>query len=168
MAVKTNSELAAFFETGDQPSETEFGHLIDTIQPSHVLLGDEDTTFTVAANAFRLNIQPNISAARTITLPTPVLDTWFHIVSLPLAADGHTLTIKGTDETHFFYGGVMNHDMDQTSQTTAAVFGDGSADDVFTLPTSSGMDLWLHAKSTTVWYIWGWTASTTTSTISDA
>ena len=53
-------------------------------------------------------------------------------------------------------------------ETTAAVFGDGSADDVFTLPTSSGMDLWLHAKSTTVWYIWGWTASTTTSTISDA
>ena len=102
MSVKTNSELAAFFETGDQPSETEFGHLIDTIQPPHVLLGDEDTTFTVAANAFRLCIQPNISAARQITLPTPVLDTWFHIVYLPLAADGHTLTIKGTDETHFF------------------------------------------------------------------
>ena len=33
MSVKSNSELAAFFNTGDQPSETEFGHLIDTILP---------------------------------------------------------------------------------------------------------------------------------------
>ena len=168
MAVKTNAQLAAFFETGDQPSEAEFGHLIDTVQPPHVLLLDGDKVLTVEDHAYRLLIMPNISGARTLTLPTPVLDTWFHIVSLPLVADGHTLTIKGTDNTHFFYGGVMNHDMNQTAQTTALVPGDGTDDDVFTLPTSSGMDLWLHAKSTTVWYIWGWTASTTTSAIANS
>ena len=110
MAVKTNSQLAAFFNTGDQPSEAEFGHLIDTIQPAHVTLGDESKALTVADHAYRLLIMPNISGARTLTLPTPVLDTWFHIVSLPLATDGHTLTIKGTDETHFLHGGVVNYE----------------------------------------------------------
>jgi len=165
MSVKTNSQLAAFFETGDQPSQTEFGHLVDTIQPAHVTLLDESKTLTVADHAYRLLIMPNISAARTLTLPTPVLDTWFHIVSLPLVADSHTLTIKGTDDTHFLQGGVVNHDV---GASPAMVFGDGSAEDVFTLPTGEGMDLWLHAKSTTVWYIWGWTSSATTSDISNA
>jgi hypothetical protein len=40
MGVKVNSDLAAFFETGDQPSQTEFGHLIDSMLPTPVLLDD--------------------------------------------------------------------------------------------------------------------------------
>ena len=112
MPVKTNSQLAAFFNTGDQPSEAEFGHLIDTIQPPHVTLGDESKTLTVADHAYRLLIMPNISGARTLTLPTPILDTWFHIVSLPLVTDGNTLTIKGTDESHFLHGSVVNYELD--------------------------------------------------------
>ena len=75
MAVKTNAELAAFFQTGDQPSETEFGHLIDTIQPAHVLLTDADTSITTADHAFRTLIVPNISDNRTYTLPTPAVRT---------------------------------------------------------------------------------------------
>tara|TARA_R110002167_G_scaffold126801_9_gene307885 strand:+ start:152 stop:676 length:525 start_codon:yes stop_codon:yes gene_type:complete len=174
MPVKTNSQLAAFFNTGDQPSEAEFGHLIDTIQPPHVTLGDESKTLTVADHAYRLLIMPNISGARTLTLPTPILDTWFHIVSLPLATDGNTLTIKGTDESHFLHGSVVNYELDIDDNTTegrpgaTVVHGDGAADDVFTLPTGAFMDLWLHAKSSNVWYIWGHTASSATSTLTDA
>ena len=59
MAVKTNAQLAAFFETGDQPSQAEFGHLIDTIVPTPVLLTDADTTLTEAANGMRMNILPD-------------------------------------------------------------------------------------------------------------
>ena len=165
MAVKTNSELAAFFETGDQPSETEFGHLIDTIQPSSVLLADDDVNFTVADNAFRLNIMPNISANRTITLPTPVLDVWFHIVYLPLAADTDNLTIEGTT-AHSFYGGVIHSDTNLASAgDTDVVFGDGSADDAIVLAAGKHLDIWLHGKSTTVWYVWGVSAGDTVITI---
>jgi len=175
MAVKTNSQLAAFFNTGDQPSEAEFGHLIDTIQPPHVTLGDESKVLTEADHAYRLLIMPNISGARQLTLPTPVLDMWFHIVYLPLATDGHTLTIKGTDETHYLEGGVVNYELDVLDNTTTGragatvVHGDGNGgDDVFTLPTGAFADIWLHAKNTTDWYIWGHTASSATSTITDA
>ena len=72
MAQKLNSELAAFFETGDQPSETEFGHLIDTILPSPVVLTDSATvTLTKAANQGTINVVPDLSQASTYSIPTP-------------------------------------------------------------------------------------------------
>ena len=51
MAVKLNSELAAFFETGDQPSETEFGHLIDSIL--HSSSDEIDTDFSGSGSGSR-------------------------------------------------------------------------------------------------------------------
>ena len=40
MAVKTNAELDAYFNTGDQPSESNFQDLIDTIQPKSETLAE--------------------------------------------------------------------------------------------------------------------------------
>ena len=44
MAVKLNSELDAYFNTGDQPSESNFQDLIDTILPTPTLLPDAAST----------------------------------------------------------------------------------------------------------------------------
>ena len=164
MAVKTNAQLAAFFNTGDQPSETEFGHLIDTIQPPSVTLGDENKTLNAADHAFRTLIMPNISGARTITLPTPVLDVWYHIIHLPLVQDGHDLIFRAADETNFFEGSIINHNI---GGATTAQFGDGSTFDLITLPTSSHLDLWLYGKSSTIYYMWGHSVSDTTIAVTD-
>jgi len=174
MAVKTNSELAAFFNTGDQPSETEFGHLIDTIQPPHITLGDENKSLTVADHAFRPLIMPNIAGARTLTLPTAEADVWFHIIHNPMVAEagGHNLNIKSTDNTNWFSGTILSVDSD--NNTTAAVFANVSAtpasgdDDVISLITSSGCDIWIWGKSATVWYVWGWATSVTQITATNA
>ena len=53
MAIKLNADLDAYFNTGDQPSESNFQDLIDTIQPPLVELSDADTSLTVADHAFR-------------------------------------------------------------------------------------------------------------------
>ena len=44
MATKTESQLKAFFETGDKPSSTEFGHVMD----SHLNLTDGGTIQSAA------------------------------------------------------------------------------------------------------------------------
>ena len=177
MAVKTNAQLAAYFNTGDQPSESNFGDLIDTVQPSHVLLGDEDVSLTAATHGFRTLIMPALgSADRTITLPTSFSadSVWFHIIYFGEldAADDYDLLIKtGTQNTHFFHGCVMHHDTDADSSGAALnvpVFGDGDSNDVFNLQLGAYANVWIHAKSTTAWYIWGNTAGATTLTIGDS
>ena len=175
MAVKTNAELAAFFETGDQPSEAEFGHLIDTIQPKHEVLTDADATLTVASHAFRTTILPNISTTRTITLPAPTADSnsvypWFHFVYLPLVADSGTWTIQtASDNNQFFEGGVIWSDTNSDAAgDTDIVFGNGSADDHFSIVNAKHADFWLLGKSSTVWYIWGSVVGDTAPTISNA
>ena len=88
MAVKTNAQLAAFFETGDQPSQAEFGHLIDTIVPTSVLLTDADTTLTETANGMRMNILPDLGANRTFSIPTPsAAGVWYRFIYGGAAAD---------------------------------------------------------------------------------
>lgn len=172
MAVKTNAELAAFFQTGDQPSETEFGHLIDTIQPAHVLLTDADTSITTADHAFRTLIIPNISDNRTYTLPTPAVDTWFHFVYLPLVADSHTLTVATlTNGSHFYEGGIVHTDTNLgvgSVPDSDMVFGNGTNHDKFKILSAKGADFWIWGKSSTVWYIWGTSIGDTPSTIDNS
>ena len=101
--------------------------------------------------------------------PTPAAGMHLRLVGAgALAADGHDITIKGTDNTHFFHGAIAHHDTNQTGQTTAIVWGDGAADDVIKLDTPEAFDINLLGKSTTVWYVWGWSAGVTPITISNA
>ena len=175
MAVKTNAQLAAFFETGDQPSQVEFGHLIDTIQPASVTLADTATiALTAATHGYRTVFVPNIGQTTTITLPVPVLDTWFHLVYLPGASDGNTLRIYTDSSSNtFFHGAVIHADtniVDSGSTGAAAVIavhGEGSADDDINLASGDHLDIWFHAISTTVWKIWGVSAGDTPITITN-
>ena len=159
MPVKTNAQLAAFFNTGDQPSETEFGHLIDTIQPAHVTMADANVSLTVADHAYRLLIWPDMDGGKTITMPTPAADVWFHIVhGIHAAADGVTLTIDAEDKS--FLGQIQSFDTDATSGVSITPVFATTADDGITIPTSAGFDLWFHGKDTASWYVWGWALTT--------
>ena len=177
MAVKSNSELAAFFQTGDQPSQTEFGHLIDTIQPSIVYLSDANDSLTAAEHGFRTCIMPDIEGSnKTLTLPTSFSadSVWFHLLYFGdlSDADSHNWIIEtGTANTHFFHGAIFHHDTDADSSGGALnviAHGNGSSNDVISLTTGYCADIWIHARSTTVWNVWGHSAGATPITIADS
>jgi len=135
-----------------------------------VLQTDAAETLTVAANAGRTTIIPNVSADRIYTLPQVAAGLHIHLVGFgALAADGHDVSIiTDTANTEFFHGAVTHHDTDQSGQTTSVVWGNGSSNDTIKLDLVEGFDLHFLGKSATVWYVWGWTAGATVVTIADS
>ena len=165
MPVKTNAELDAYFNTGDQPSESNFQDLIDTIQPAAVTLTETTGTkaLTIADHAFRTVIVPDLTGALTLTLPTSwtAEHDWFHILYFgDLGADDtHNLLIHtGTQNSQFFHGGIIHTDTNQGTQTTTVEQCNGSTNDILELTTGEHAEFWIQAKSSTVWYIWGHSA----------
>ena len=183
MAVKSNSELAAFFETGDQPSEAEFGHLVDTILPPAVTLADTTGTvaLTAATHAYR-NLYIGATATSggltgdlKLTLPsTIVTDEWYHIIFFGEldAADTHDLKIEtGTLNSHFFQGMLTHHDTSNDNSGGALnvpVHGNGTSNDSIDVLLAAGCDIWIQAKSSTIWYVWGNVTGATPVTIEDS
>ena len=169
MAVKTNAELDAYFNTGDQPSESNFQDLIDTIQPAHVVM-DSATSLeiSVANHGFRDLIFDNLTADVTITLPVPVVDTWFHFVFLGEgdAADNFDLKIITKNQDSEFFRGHITHLDTTADENVASVNGDGTGDDGIDLLLPAAADIWIRGKSSTVWYVWGTVTGTTAPTIS--
>jgi len=168
MAVKLNAELDAYFNTGDQPSESNFQDLIDTIQPPLVELSDADTSLTVADHAFRTLIMPALGADRTLTMPTPAAHVWFHIEYFGdlAGADGSEdlKIVTNTLNSEFFHGMVTHLD---TDNAIASVHGNGSSNDSIDVLAADGASLWFLGKSSTVWYVWGTITAATTPTIAD-
>lgn len=173
MAVKTNAELDAYFNTGDQPSESNFQDLIDTIQPAAVTLTETAGTkaLTLADHAFRTVIIPNITNDITLQLPASFTagHDWFHIMFFgDLAGDdtnGNVIIETGTQGSQYFHGGVIHTDTNNASQTTTVEQCDGSGHDTITLTQGEHMELWLQAKTTAIWYIWGHSAGTSNTLI---
>jgi hypothetical protein len=162
MGVKVNSDLKSFFETGDQPSQTEFGHLIDSMLPTPVLLDDANVVLNRDNHQGRTLIVPNVSVtSKTYTIPDPI------------AAGEHY---------HFIYGGnvaeVQNHIFQMASallvgaiqwinNTSPAangggVWGDASNDTRLTVVIPEAYDIHFLAASTTQIYVWGFVGSQTT------
>lgn len=179
MSVKSNSELAAFFETGDQPSETEFGHLIDTIAPAALTLADTNDTvsLTAATHAYRdliigaTSTSGGLDGDLTLTLPsTIVTDEWYHILYFGEldAADTHDLKIlTGTQDSHFFQGMITHLDT-TADENVLHVHGNGTSNDGIDIITAAGCDIWIRAKSSTIWYVWGTVTGATIPTIADS
>ena len=143
----------------------------DTVVPitNPVLGSDDAVSITKADHAGRVLWVPNVSGDRTYTLPTPEPGLHFHLAGAgALAADGHGLNIRAVDNTHFFEGGLVHHDTNQASQTSAVVWGNGTNHDNIFIDVIEAFDIHLVGKSTTVWYVWGWTASVTPTVISNA
>jgi len=158
MAVKLNSELAAFFETGDQPSETEFGHLIDSILPSPVAIADSTPqTLTKAANQGRINVVPDLSAATTINIPTPAAaGERYTFVYVGEAEDDHNHIYRTvtTDNSVEFIGGIALIDTDGNSSVDFT----GSDSEILTLTDPNTYEINFISTSATDWYVWGWAA----------
>jgi hypothetical protein len=161
MPVKVNSDLAAFFQTGDQPSQAEFGHLIDSMLPTPVLLNPSSEVLTRDNHQGRTLIVPNVGSNATYTIPNPT------------AAGEHY---------HFIYGGAaveaQNHIFEMTSALLVGaiqwinntspgvngggVWGDASNDTRLTVVIPEAYDIHFLAASPTLVYVWGFVGSQTT------
>ena len=144
------------------------------MQSPPVVMADSNAALTLAANAGRTTVIPDVSGDRIYTLPDPTTaGEYYHIVGFgALAADGHDITIQGVnnDNTTFFHGAVIHHDTNNTAQTSAVVWGDGDSNDTIKLDLVEAFDLHFLASTsapTTMYYVWGWTAGITPVTITD-
>ena len=165
MPVKTNAQLAAFFNTGDQPSETEFGHLIDSILQSPVVLTDSAAvTLTKAANQGTINVVPDLSQASTYSIPTPAAaGEWYKFVYGGAAEDDHNHIFRTvtTDNSVFFKGGIALIDTD-AGDGSSTDFADGDSSEMVTLTDPQVYEINILSTSATVWYVWGWAVSADT------
>ena len=141
---------------------------------SPATLSDGNQTLTVAANAGgqmgRVNLIPDVSADRVVTLPTPAAGVTIKLIGPTglTAADGHDIQLKtGSDNSIFFKGQVLHVDTDQTGQTVAPVFSDQDSNSLFNILLPSYVDILLTGVSTTVWQISGIVASADAPTFAD-
>lgn len=166
MAVKTNAQLDAYFNTGDQPSESNFQDLIDTIQPEPVVIpGDGSiTALTVADHAFRLIvIEGSTTTDRSYALPEPALGTWFHITyhgDIDDDGDDKDVEIKGL-AGDFLKGNVVHFSAADSSGLGDPVKFNGTNAIGVSLDVGNFMDIWIMGYTTTVSYIWGMTVGDT-------
>ena len=136
---------------------------------SPVSLADSNVTLTEATHAGRLLIGNDLTADRTLTLPTPIAGMEFRIVGPNIASsaeDGHDLLIScGTGNSIYFQGQVSFLDID--GDANSVVGSDGNSNEVFQINVPGHYDITLVGVSSTVWRISGIVSSDTAPTFAD-
>lgn len=178
MATKTNAQLDAYFNTGDQPSESNFQDLIDTLLPTPVLLVDPGDTaidvLTEAANGNRTNVVPAIGQNSSFSLATPSeAGVFYHFIYHSTATEGQNLILStATTDGSVDFRGSINHiiiDPDATvTNAQLAAFGDGNSNDILTIATPSSIDITFISGATDYWYVFGTVTSATKPVFSDS
>lgn len=133
-----------------------------------VAVGDADYT-VLAKNSGRPHLVANVSADRTITLPTPEDGLDFEFIAQVAAADGHGWIFTTGSDTNYFLGGVVHLDTDA----------DAAGDEVVVvgpdLNSNSKLQINLPNAGTrirfvcdgTLWTVSGFAVSTTAPTFAD-
>jgi len=160
----------------DDPSGTPINKKVTVGEMANALnapvsLADSDVTLTEATHAGRLLIGNDLTADRTLTLPTPIAGMEFRIVGPNIASsaeDGHDLLIScGTGNSIYFQGQVTFLDIDATASDVSVVGSDGNSNEVFQINVPGHYDITLVGVSSTVWRISGIVSSDTAPTFAD-
>ena len=158
----------------DDPSGTPINKKVTVGEMANALnapvsLADSDVTLTEATHAGRLLIGNDLTADRTLTLPTPIAGMEFRIVGPNIASsaeDGHDLLIScGTGNSIYFQGQVSFLDID--GDANSVVGSDGNSNEVFQINVPGHYDITLVGVSSTVWRISGIVSSDTAPTFAD-
>ena len=160
MGVKVNSELAAFFETGDQPSQTEFAHLIDSMLPTPVLLEVTSQPLNRTEHQGRTLIVPNVSSNATYTIPNPTAaGEHYHFIygGAAVEAQNHIFQMASA----LLVGAIQWINNTDTVNNGEGVWGDASNDTTLTVVIPEAYDIHFLAYSTTEVYVWGFVGSKT-------
>ena len=158
----------------DDPSGTPINKKVTVGEMENALmapvsLADADVTLTEATHAGRLLIGNDLTADRTLTLPTPIAGMEFRIVGPNIAAgaeDGHDLLISaGTGNSIYFQGQVTFLDID--GDANSVVGSDGDSNETLQINVPGHYDITLVGVSATIWRVSGFVSSDTAPAFAD-
>ena len=158
----------------DDPSGTPINKKVTVGEMENALmapvsLADAAVTLTEATHAGRLLIGNDLTADRTMTLPTPIAGMTFRFVGPNIASgaeDGHDLIISaGTGNSIYFQGQVTFLDID--GDAVSVVGSDGDSNETLQINVPGHYDISLVGVSSTVWRVSGFVASDTAPAFAD-
>ena len=158
----------------DDPSGTPINKKVTVGEMANALnapvsLADSDVTLTEATHAGRLLIGNNLTADRTLTLPTPIAGMEFRIVGPNIASaaeDDYDLIISaGTGNSIYFQGQVTFLDID--GDANSVVGSDGDSNETLQINVPGHYDITLVGVSATIWRVSGFVASDTAPAFAD-
>ena len=158
----------------DDPSGTPINKKVTVGEMENALmapvsLADAAVTLTEATHAGRLLIGNDLTADRTMTLPTPIAGMTFRFVGPNIASageDGHDLIISaGTGNSIYFQGQVTFLDID--GDANSVVGSDGDSNETLQINVPGHYDITIVGVSATIWRISGFVASDTAPAFAD-
>ena len=158
----------------DDPSGTPINKKVTVGEMENALmapvsLADAAVTLTEATHAGRLLIGNDLSADRTMTLPTPIAGMTFRFVGPNIASgaeDGHDLIISaGTGNSIYFQGQVTFLDID--GDAVSVIGSDGDSNETLQINVPGHYDITLVGVSSTVWRVSGFVSSDTAPAFAD-
>jgi len=158
----------------DDPSGTPINKKVTVGEMENALmapvsLADADVTLTEATHAGRLLIGNDLTADRTMTLPTPIAGMTFRFVGPNIASageDGHDLIISaGTGNSIYFQGQVTFLDID--GDAVSVIGSDGNSNETLQINVPGHYDITLVGVSATVWRVSGFVSSDTAPAFAD-
>ena len=158
----------------DDPSGTPINKKVTVGEMENALmapvsLADADVTLTEATHAGRLLIGNDLTADRTLTLPTPIAGMQFRIVGPNIASageDGHDLIISaGTGNSIYFQGQVTFLDID--GDAVSVVGSDGDSNETLQINVPGHYDITIVGVSATIWRVSGFVSSDTAPAFAD-
>lgn len=148
----------------------ESGEVIADTRRSERVIAVGDADYTVLdINTGKPHIIANVSADRTITLPSPDDGLMYEFIADVAAADGHDWIFTTGSDTNYFTGGVLHADIDAgTAAAEAVIVGpdlNSNSKLQVNLP-NPGTHLWFRCNGTT-WNVTGVVVSATAPAFAD-
>lgn len=139
-------------------------HLMERL--TEVVNIPDAATYTVLAeNSGKVHFFPDFTASCTATLPAAAEGLRYRFVYKGAAADAQNFLIDTGPTTNFYIGGVLWLDADDVDNNVAAVFSDGTDDDLLTIVTpSGGTVVELYCDGTNWFFVSGIVVSASTPT----
>ena len=180
----TRSTLKGYFNAGDEPTETQFGELIDGLvsiaDTNHVTgsirtqggINSQPESLTpaasvtlTAAQAGKLLLIPSVATSNdeyVLPIPTFIGQT-YNIAWSGIAADADDiLFVASSADAITFTGGVLQFDTDATDASGYTIAFPGADDDKLTIVNPESFDLTFTATTLTNYHVRGYAMSTDT------
>lgn len=129
-----------------------------------------DANYTVKAeDSGKLHMVANVSADRTITLPSPVDGLVFEFIATVVAADGHDWIFDTGSDTNYFTGSIVHVDTDSDAagDEIVVVAPDGNSNSKLQINVPQGGTKVRFISDGTTWNVDGFAVSATAPAFAD-